>query len=284
MSRKVRAFLLVCMIAVLAAWVIWANTALEITQIPHINNDLPESFCGFRIAHVSDLHDAELGENHNDLVNALKETAPDIIVLTGDLVDSKRTDIPKSLVFAEQAAAIAPTYYVNGNHEAIIPSQAYIELTEGLIDCGVTVLQDECVSFTRETDRLQLIGLNDIGHLQIPGIDAKIQTMQSTLQSFMTESADFTIVLSHRPELFDAYAACNPNLVLSGHAHGGQFRLPLIGGLVAPGQGLLPEYDSGTYQKNDTTMIVSRGIGNSIIPLRFNNRPELIIITLKTPH
>lgn len=284
MCRRVRIILPLCVIAALAAWILWANTALEITQISHISNDLPESFCGFRIAHVSDLHDAELGENHNDLVNALKETAPDIIVLTGDLVDSKRTDIPKTLVFAEQAAAIAPTYYVNGNHEAIIPSQAYIELTEGLIDCGVTVLQDECVSFTRETDRLRLIGLNDIGHLQIPGIDAKIQTMQSTLQSFMTESADFTIVLSHRPELFDAYAACNPNLVLSGHAHGGQFRLPLIGGLIAPGQGLLPEYDSGTYQKNNTTMIVSRGIGNSVIPMRFNNRPELIIITLKTPH
>lgn len=284
MRRRIRSLLLLGIFIALTAWIMWANTALEITQIIHISDDLPESFCGFKIAHVSDLHDAQLGENHRDLVNALKNAEPDIIVITGDFVDSKRTDIPQSLNFAGQAAAIAPTYYVNGNHEALIGDQAYKELTGGLRKSGVVVLEDECVSLMRETDTIQLIGLNDIGHIKTATVEGKIQTMQSALQKLMTENPGFTIALSHRPELFDAYAACSPNLVLSGHAHGGQFRLPLIGGLIAPGQGLLPEYDSGAYQKNNTAMIVSRGIGNSVIPLRFNNRPELIIITLETPH
>ena len=96
------------------------------------------------------------------------------------------------------------------------------------------------------------------------------------------ESDGFTLLLSHRPELFEVYVDSNVDLVLSGHAHGGQFRLPLIGGLAAPNQGLFPEYDSGLYTEGNTNMIVSRGIGNSIVPFRFNNRPEVILIELHT--
>ena len=90
----------------------------------------------------------------------------------------------------------------------------------------------------------------------------------------------FTVLLSHRPELFDVYVSGNVALVLSGHAHGGQFRLPYLGGLVAPNQGLFPEYDAGMYVRGNTTMIVSRGIGNSLFPFRINNRPEVLIIQL----
>ena len=87
--------------------------------------------------------------------------------------------------------------------------------------------------------------------------------------------------MAHRPELFDIYVESEVNLVFSGHAHGGQFRLPFIGGLVAPNQGFFPEYDAGRFEDEDTTMIVSRGVGNSIIPLRFNNRPEIVVVELK---
>ena len=285
MRRKAAILMITsCLIATLAAWVAWGNTALETTTVVCENPALPAAFAGFKIAHVSDLHNTELGENHKDLIDALKNAEPDIIVLTGDLVDSKRTDIPKALAFAEQAASIAPSYYVNGNHEALISEQNYAELTEGLRQCGVTVLEDECLLLTRNEDAIRLIGLNDIGHIQVPGVDGKIQAMQNTLRTLMTENPGFTIILSHRPELFDAYAACAPDLVLSGHAHGGQFRLPVIGGLIAPGQGLFPEYDSGLYQMNDTAMIVSRGIGNSVIPFRINNRPELIVVELNNLH
>ncbi|WP_455769208.1 metallophosphoesterase [Marinilactibacillus psychrotolerans] len=90
----------------------------------------------------------------------------------------------------------------------------------------------------------------------------------------------FKVLLSHRPELFETYAAHGFDLVFSGHAHGGQFRLPFIGGLIAPNQGLFPEYTAGIYSKKQTRMIVSRGLGNSVIPIRINNRPELVIVTL----
>ena len=105
--------------------------------------------------------------------------------------------------------------------------------------------------------------------------------MNTKLEELHTEQDRFTILLSHRPELFETYVDHDLDLVLSGHAHGGQFRLPFVGGLVAPNQGFFPEYDAGLYSMNHTNMIVSRGIGNSILPFRFNNRPEVIIIELK---
>lgn len=95
-------------------------------------------------------------------------------------------------------------------------------------------------------------------------------------------SCEFTVLLSHRPEFFERYVQADVELALCGHVHGGQFRLPFVGGLYGPNQGLLPEYDSGLYTKEDTNMIVSRGIGNSRFPLRFNNRPEIVLVELKT--
>ena len=98
----------------------------------------------------------------------------------------------------------------------------------------------------------------------------------------MNLSEKYFILLSHRPETFEAYVMEDIDLVLSGHAHGGQFRLPFRGGVVAPNHGLFPKYDAGIYTKNNTTMIVSRGVGNSIIPVRFNNRPEIVVVTMKS--
>lgn len=106
--------------------------------------------------------------------------------------------------------------------------------------------------------------------------------METHLQELMNESYSFTLLLSHRPELFEIYVNNEVDLVLSGHAHGGQFRLPFVGGLVAPNQGLFPKYDAGLYTEENTNMIVSRGIGNSILPFRFNNRPEVILIELQS--
>lgn len=264
------------------AWILWGNAALQKTEMSFESNEIPASFHGFRIAQISDFHDARLGKNHCRLVNALKDAQPNAIVFTGDMVDSSRTDVENTLAFARQAAEIAPVYYVNGNHEALVSTQDYEVLTDGLRACGVTVLEDKCVTIRRGSDFIRLIGLNDIGHLNVSGVDAKIAAMQQTLETLLEEHPGFSVLLSHRPELMDAYAQTSADLVLSGHAHGGQFRLPILGGLIAPGQGLLPEYDAGLYEENGTAMIVSRGIGNSVIPIRFNNRPEIIVVELKT--
>ena len=263
----------------LIVWTIWGNTALMISRISITGNRIPPGFYGFRIAHISDLHNAEFGAENGDLLDRIAGENPDIIVITGDLVDSNHTDLAVALSFAEKAAAIAPVYYVTGNHEARLPR--YDDLRTGLMESGAIVLEDASVQITRGGDSVTLIGLADPNFMVQGEFFGEIPAMIRTkLADLLGGKKEYTILLSHRPELFEVYAESGIDLVFSGHAHGGQFRIPFIGGLIAPDQGFFPKYDSGLYSSGNTNMIVSRGIGNSIIPLRFNNRPEIIIAEL----
>lgn len=260
----------------LIAWTLWSNKALEVNAYAVSGVHLPEAFDGYRVAHVSDLHNTTIGKNNSKLLSLLREANPDMIAITGDMIDSRHTDVAVALEFAQEAVRIAPCYYVTGNHESRLPAE-YAQLKEGLLALGVEVLEDDRVALERGGETVTLIGVCD------PAFQAADhgQAIGKTLQE-LRDDGHYTILLSHRPELFHVYAENNMDLVLSGHAHGGQFRLPFIGGLIAPHQGLFPQYDGGEYTQSNTHMIVSRGIGNSIIPIRFNNRPEIVLIQLET--
>lgn len=283
-AKKRPALIIVLIILVgLAAWTLWGNTALMTNEIKitFSGSRLPASFAGFRIAHVSDLHNAEFGEGNTALLQLIAGGRPDIIVITGDLVDSNRTDINVALAFAEESAKIAPTYYVSGNHEALISRSEYERLKAGLETAGVTVLEDAAVRLERGGDKITLIGLADPKFTLNYGLPGEIPAMIETkLENLTDKENTYTILLCHRPELFDTYVSSGIDLVLSGHTHGGQWRFPLMGGLIAPDQGFFPKYDAGLFTMNNTYMIISRGLGNSVVPLRFNNRPELVLIEL----
>lgn len=280
--KKKKIIVLAVVAAVLLAliiWTAWGNTALELNTYTISSERLPEAFDDYRIAHVSDLHNAEMGKDNEKLLDMLRETEPDIIAITGDIIDSRNTNIDIALQFTKAAMEIAPCYYVTGNHEARV--YEYDELRDGLIEQGVVVLDDERIELELSCETIALLGVNDPS-FQTDYLFGDSETvMQGKLQEISDEENDFTILLSHRPELFGVYSDSNMDLVLSGHAHGGQFRLPFVGGLVAPNQGLFPKYDAGLYTEENTNMIVSRGIGNSILPFRFNNRPEVILIVLQ---
>lgn len=218
-------------------------------------------------------------KNDAELLQILSECEPNIIVITGDLVDAEHTDIDVALDFAKEAVQIADTYYVTGNHEASLSQ--YDELKAELENTGVVVLEDKAMQLEYNGDDITLIGLSDPSFTLKGDMFGEVPAMVDTkLRGLIGDKDNYTILLSHRPELFEAYVNCGVDLVLSGHAHGGQFRLPFIGGLVAPNQGLFPKYDAGLYTKGDTNMIVCRGLGNSIIPIRFNNRPEIVLLEL----
>ena len=269
-TAAVAALILIC----LGIWTLWGNTALEINEYKIVSDRIPRSFSGFRIAQVSDLHNAQFGNGNSELLALLTEAVPDIIVITGDMIDSRRTDVAVAVDFARQAVRIAPVYYVSGNHEARVPE--YADLKAGLLDAGVTLLEDQKVRLTREGEYITLMGIDDPSHYFGEAGSVARQAIEG-----LQEPADgYTVLLSHRPELFGLYADAGVDLVFSGHAHGGQFRLPLVGGLVAPGQGIFPRYDAGRFTEGNTAMLVSRGLGNSIIPIRFNNRPELVVAEL----
>ena len=261
----------------LLLWTLWGNTALELNAYTVKSEKLPAAFQGYRIVHISDLHNAQMGENNEKLLKMIGQAKPDMIAITGDLVDSRDTDIPVALDFAAKAMEIAPCYYVTGNHEARIP--AYAQLRKGLQELGVTVLENAAVEIERESEKIGLIGVDDPS-FQTDYLFGDAETVLRDALQKLNEQDTYAVLLSHRPELFDMYVESGVDLVLTGHAHGGQFRLPWIGGLAAPNQGLFPQYDAGIYTEKQTNMMVSRGIGNSIIPIRFNNRPEVILITL----
>ena len=263
--------LLAFALVVLIIWVMWSNFTVEVNGYTVHSSALPQAFDGFRIAHISDLHNAQFGKNNSVLIKKLRESKPDIIAITGDSVDSRHTNFEITLNFIEQAMDIAPCYFVVGNHESRFEEEEYQSFENRLIDFGVIVLHNEAVNIERGGEKITICGVDD------PMFD---ENFSENLKNCAV-NANFTVLLSHRPESFDEYVENGYNLVLSGHAHGGQFRLPFLGGVFAPAQGAFPEYDAGIYTDGKTNMVVSRGIGNSLIPIRINNCPEIVIIDLK---
>ena len=280
MSKKIKIILAICAVVLLPLliWTIWGNTALQLNEYTVSSPELPAAFDGFRIVQVSDLHNDDMGKPGGKVLAMLRSAQPDIIAITGDLIDSRHTDVALALEFAAEAVKIAPCYYVTGNHESRLEEE-YAQLKAGLLALGVVVLENDSVTLERDGETIRLLGIQD------PSFEADYWTlfpedvMDKNLAA-LSQGEGFRLLLSHRPEYMDMYARYSIDLVLSGHAHGGQFRLPWIGGLYAPSQGLFPKYDAGLFQEGDTQMLVSRGIGSSVFPLRFNNRPEVVLITL----
>lgn len=264
------------LLAASTGYIIWGNVSLQVTEYSISGSRLPQSFSGFRIVQISDLHNAQFGNGNKRLIKKLKDIQPDIIVLTGDLIDSRRTDCQIAIDFARQSVQIAPTYFIPGNHESRISQLP--GLYDGLTGAGVTLLLDESVLLEKDQDHIRLTGIIDPDFRSVSPAD---ETRQAIANAMADESV-YTVLLSHRPEQFDAFVSYGVDLALTGHTHGGQFRLPFLGGLYAPGHGLFPEYDGGLFTKNQTNMIVSRGLGNSAFPFRLNNRPEIVVITLKS--
>lgn len=247
------------------------NNWLEVSFYRYCGKKIDQDLDGYRIVQISDLHNATFGKNNKYLLGKIETLQPDMIVLTGDLIDSNHTNVKGALSFAKAAAAICPVYYVTGNHEYWLESEELEELLHSLEQVGVMILDNEAVTVNRGTASMTLIGLDD-NHLFDATLSGLIQGKEENL----------SVVLAHEPQYLSYYAGANADLVLTGHAHGGQFRIPGFGGLVAPGQGFFPEYTEGSHHMNQTEMIISRGLGNSVIPVRFCNRPEIVCVDLKS--
>lgn len=259
----------------------WQNNAISKTEIDYVNAKVPKEFYGFKVVHLSDLHNKWFGKNQAYLLEKIREISPDIIVFTGDLIDRRRYDLDPAMVFIEGALEIAPVYYVSGNHEAW--SGDYDNLRSKLSQAGVQILDNEKVTLARGVGEIAILGLSDPGFVtSYYYTDNAIAIIGEEL-SRLSDPSRFQLLLSHRPELFDLYSDVGIDIIFSGHAHGGQIRLPFIGALVAPNQGLFPKLTEGAYTQKESTLIVSRGLGNSVIPIRLFNRPEIVVVTFRTP-
>lgn len=254
------------------------NNAITVSEYEIASEKLPESFDGFVIVHLSDLHNKAFGENQKRLIKHVKAQNPDMIVITGDLIDSNRPDVETGLLLVEEAVKIAPVYFITGNHDNWLSDTNTFALFQGLEQLGVRVLDDERTELylEDETECISLLGVDD----DTVSDTSRLRETLSELTAQNESQPVFTLLLAHQPQRLPDYGEYEIDLVLSGHAHGGQFRIPLVGGFVAPDQGFLPKYTKGLYEENGTKMIVSAGLGNSVIPQRLLNRPEVVKITL----
>lgn len=251
----------------------WKRNKIDVTYLEYRNNKIPAGFDGYTILHISDLHNREFGHNQIQLIQCTKEISPDVIVITGDLIDRNRTDINAAMMYISKAVSIAPVFFVSGNHEK--KSGVYNKLCDRLKKAHVMILDDTSTILEKNGDKIALLGLKDPAFCWLETFENKLIGISNDAK------ADFKTLLTHRSEKMPLYMKHNIDLVFSGHSHGGQIRIPLIGGLYAPGQGIFPKYTCGLYVKGNTSMVVSRGLGNSIFPLRILNRPELVVLELK---
>ena len=261
----------VLVLGLLVGWFWWQQNGLSSETITV--SSAPDGFDGYRIAVVSDLHAKEFGEGNRVLLDYVRDLEPDLVAVVGDILHEpdQMSMIP---AVAKGLAAIAPTYYVTGNHEWA--AGVVRELEPLLEQCGVTVLSNEYVMLERNGDRIALLGAEDSNGY------ADQKTPEELYGEIQREAGDLcTILLAHRNDRFDQYAAAGYDLVISGHAHGGIVRLPGTDGLFSHDLDLFPSYTAGLYEENGSVLFVTRGLGNSGPSFRVFNRPEIAVLTLR---
>lgn len=275
------------------------NKKLQLTDYElTADRDLPED--GLRIVQVSDVQSEYFGENQCFIKETVRQAEPDLIVLTGDLLDRMRKNFSASMEAVSALTGIAPVFYVNGNHEMDIFFDETKPFYDELASAGVFVMFDKARTVPVRGGRffVCVIGLSEATVYRAHGLTGGTggkehrrhqdgTVIAETIRGLADESGmdgdkgNLRVLLSHEPQLFEFYAHPTIDLVFSGHAHGGQFRLPGGRGLYAPDQGLFPRYTQGVHRHGATRMIVSRGLGNSRFPLRLNNRPEIVRVIVK---
>ena len=269
------ALTLLLLVLLSALFVRWDNSALQITHFDPVFSRLPAGFDGCRVVVLGDLHTASFGEGNTELLDAVRKQQPEYIFLVGDILDCMH-DVPEdyAATVADGLTAIAPTYYVTGNHEWAIGNVP--ELKESLAAHGVTVLSNQFLTLERNGDAIVLAGIDD------PNGYADQKTPEALAAEVYAAHGDpFWVLLAHRNNFFpDRYSLLGADLVVSGHGHGGLVRLPFTDGLISTERTLFPTYTAGLYEKNGSCLFVTRGLGNSGSTFRLFNRPEVAVVTL----
>ena len=266
--------LVFALLAGFCGWFYWQQTGLCPEEITVTDEKLPEAFAGFRITVVSDVHCAEFGRDNEKLLAAVAAQKPDLIAITGDLIDQYHTDLAMVEPLCRGLAAIAPTYYVTGNHEWA--AHAVQELEPLLEENGVHVLSNTYVMLERGGDRIALLGAEDSNGY------ADQKTIAELSEEVRQEQGDvYKILLSHRNTRIEEYVDAHIDLTLCGHAHGGLIRLPGTDGLIGPHREFFPSYTAGLYDLPYGQLVASRGLGNQFPAFRLFNRPDVPVVVLE---
>lgn len=265
----------------LTSWFFYENYTLETTEYDIHSGNLPKEFDGYKICHLSDLHNRSFGYKNKNIIRRVKKLKPDIVVMTGDMVSRQDYNFRGFYSLAKAMAKEYPTYYIIGNHELDLTDNQLSELFSVLRGYGIQVLLNDKVSIERKNEFIDLYGMycglhfykDEKGNYRYP----KPFTHNDLRMLIGEKNKDrFTVLLAHNPLFLDVYAKWKADVVLCGHMHGGALRLGRLGGIFAPGKRLFPKYYQGMHKKGKTEMVLSRGLGS----LRLFNRPEIVLIRL----
>ena len=291
MKRKLKHLKTILIIIILTFTIMFyiSNQILVISKFELTIKDLPAGFNNYKILQLSDLHSKSFGNDNNKLIHKINELDFDLIVLTGDMVNSYDTDFQVFLDLAETLVSLAPTYYIVGNHEQSLNSSLLDSLINDLKLLGVVVLDNEKVTLKENNDEIDLYGMwfnlkyySDQRNQVVINDPATYYFDESKFNLIFPEPLNkFSVLLTHNPMYFETYVSVGFNLAISGHVHGGSLRLPYLGGVFSPEKVLFPKYDAGNFQIDGSELIVSRGLGNGQGNFRFLNQPEIVLITLK---
>ena len=259
------------------------NDTLQISNYVVSSTKLPSDFNNFKILQLSDLHSKEFGYENQKLIKKIDNEKPDIIVMTGDMLNTSDDKYDVFLNLSKKLAQKYKVYYVVGNHEEIVNP---FRIMEELKNIGVTVLDNEKVKIKRGKSFIYLYGMwfrviyyKNENNSEEKNIFYDLDTMQKAVG--VSDPNAYNILLTHNPIYFATYSKWGADLTLSGHMHGGIIRIPFKGGVLSPERTLFPKYDAGRFNLGGKIMIVNRGLGNETIIPRIFNRPEITIITLE---
>ena len=283
--KKAIKYSLVCIcILIVSALVLWfvnqqLNEKVHLTEYTYTDKGIPASFDGTRILFLSDMHNASFVD---DIIGYTKEIQPDFMVITGDMAQLPDTDISETLKIAEKLKEMnVPVYAVSGNHER--QGGDYERIIDELWAADVYMLENGSVQLEKNGEKITLVGIKDPRHDEITEYKKKV--IKENIAYELSKYPDnFSILLSHRADIYPILKDTGVNLILSGHLHGGIIRLPFVGGIIGKGEddAYLPSYEYGVVKSGDSaTMIVSGGCDKNPQKKRVFNPPELVVVTLE---
>jgi predicted MPP superfamily phosphohydrolase len=284
-KKKIFLLLMLIILTAVAVSIYLDNSLLQVIQYTVMSDRIPQSFNNFKILQLSDLHSTSFGKGNFELLDKIEKQKPDIVVMTGDMVNTKDETFDVFLKFAEDIGNKYETYYVVGNHEQNLDERKQNYIFSKLKDTGIKVLNNQKAEVRRGTDQINLYGMwfnlkyyKGMNNPYTKDIYFDSAAMQKVMGD--CDTSKYSILLTHNPLYFDTYAGWGADLTLSGHIHGGMIRIPFKGGLLSPERELFPKYSAGKYCMEDKILIVNRGLGNGDFGIRIFNRPEISVITL----
>ena len=257
------------------------NRLLTVSKYRIHSYKIPKEFNGLKIVQLSDFHSHTfLGSGNYRVVEKINKEQPDIIVMTGDMVNKYDKKFNKFLELAEELSKSYKIYYIQGNHEQRLKKHDLGLILNRLDKLGIKVLKDEKTKLERSGGAINIYGIDiPLQFYKVINKPANIEKIiYEKLKNYNKE--EYNILLAHNPLYFELYSKYNVDLILSGHVHGGMVRIPFAGGLLSPERKFFPKYDGGLYEIDNKSLIVSRGLGHSKPLFRVFNMPEILSITL----